>query len=74
MLRKQALDGININDVIALFRPGAKVCEVGVIVEKPTYLTATQTLGVPLRQEKAVVVADTAHFAVNLEHGVPYRK
>lgn len=74
LLRQQALDGININDVIALFRPGARVCELEVIVEKPTYLTATQTVGVPLRQEKAVIVADTAHFAVNLEQGVPYRK
>jgi len=74
LLKTQILDGVNINDIIALFRPSARVCEVGVIVDKPTYLTTTETVGVPLRQEKAIIVSDTAHFAVNLQQGVPYRK
>jgi hypothetical protein len=73
-LKAQALDGINVDDIIALFRPSARVCEVGVIVQKPTYIHNTQTIGVPLKQEKAVIVADTSHFAVNLQQGVPYRK
>jgi hypothetical protein len=37
-----------------------------VIIEKPTYVTNTQTVGVPLKQQTAFVVADTSHFAVNL--------
>jgi hypothetical protein len=45
-----------------------------VIIEKPTYIINTQTVGVPLKQQSAVVISDTAHFAVNLEKGVPYRK
>jgi hypothetical protein len=45
-----------------------------VVVDKPTYITNTQTVGVPLRQQNAVIVADTAHFAVNLQQGIPYRK
>jgi hypothetical protein len=45
-----------------------------VIVEKPTYITATETVGVPLKQEKAVIVSDTTHFAVNLQQGLPYKK
>jgi hypothetical protein len=73
-LRTQALDGINVDDIISLFRPSARVCEVGVIVEKPVFTHSTLTTGVPLKQEKAVVVADTSHFAVNLQQGIPYRK
>jgi hypothetical protein len=45
-----------------------------VIIEKPTYIVNTQTVGVPLRQQTAVVVADTSHFAVSIDKGVPYRK
>jgi hypothetical protein len=32
------------------------------------------TGGVPLKQQTAVVVTDTKHFAVNLQQGVPHRK
>lgn len=60
--------------MIALFRPSARICEMPIVVDKPTYITNTQTVGVPLRQQNAVIVADTAHFAVNLQQGVPYRK
>jgi hypothetical protein len=45
-----------------------------VIIDKPTYITNAQTVMVPLKHQTAVVVADTSHFAVNLQQGVPYRK
>lgn len=73
-MRKQALDGINIEDIIALFRPCAQVCEVEVIVNKKVYEPKTITKEIPLRQEKAKIVTETKHFAVNLNHGVPYKK
>lgn len=65
-MKTQILDGVNIDDIIGLFRPSARVCEVNVLVDRPTYLPVTQTIGVPLRQEKAVIVSETSHFAVNL--------
>lgn len=74
MLKTQILDVVNVDDIIGLFRPSARVCEVNVVVDKPTYLPITQTIGVPLRQEKAVIVGEASHFAVNLQQGVPYRK
>lgn len=74
MLQNIKFDGLNIDDVVALFRPADRVCQVEVLVDKPVYLPVTHTLGVPLRQEKAVIIADKDHFAVNLEQGVPYRK
>jgi hypothetical protein len=45
-----------------------------VIIDKPTYIPHTQTISVPLKQQTAIVVSDTSHFAVNLQQGVPYRK
>ena len=74
LLRAQSLDGINIDDVISLFRPQARICEMDVLVNRPIYLTETEIKNIPLKAEKAVIVADTAHFAVNLQQGVPYRK
>jgi hypothetical protein len=45
-----------------------------VTIDKPTYIPHAQTIGVPLKQQTAVIVSDTSHFAVNLQQGVPYRK
>lgn len=65
-MKTQILDGVKVDDIIGLFRPSARVCEVNVLVDRPTYLPVTQTIGVPLRQEKAVIVGETSHFAVNM--------
>lgn len=40
-MRAQALDGVKVEDIIALFRPSARVCEVDVLVDRPRYLTTT---------------------------------
>ena len=51
MLRCQVLEGVNIEDILALFRPSPRVCEVDVVVDRPHYLSGVRTVSVPLKEQ-----------------------
>ena len=38
MLREHVLEGVDIEDILALFRAPSRVCEVGVVIDRPYYL------------------------------------
>lgn len=59
MLKDQAIDGINTEEVIALFRPHSKYVEVPIIVEKPVYETKTFEKGVAINTETPIVLEST---------------
>ena len=51
MLREHVLEGVNIEDILAIFRPPARVCEVDVVVNQPHFVNGTKTVGVPLKYQ-----------------------
>ena len=68
MLREHVLEGVDIEDILAIFRPSARVCEVDVVVDRPHFVNGTKTVGVPLRQEEAVSLNNLKHVPVNINN------
>lgn len=48
MLKEQCIDGINIEEIIALFRPPARYIEVPIVIENKVYESNTYEKGVPI--------------------------
>lgn len=49
MLREHVLEGVNVEDILAIFRPPARVCEVDVVVDRPYFVSGIKTIGVPIK-------------------------
>ena len=67
MLRDQVLEGVNIDDILALFRPPARVCEVEVVVDRPYFTHGTKTVAIPIREQEGVRLDSIKHVPVALQ-------
>ena len=67
MLRDQVLEGVNIDDILALFRPPARVCEVEVVVDRPYFTNGTKTVAIPIREQEGVRLDSIKHVPVALQ-------
>lgn len=67
MLRDQILDGCDIADVLACFRPAARICEVGTVINTPYFVNGIKHVGVPLKQERGVSMNNLKHVPVYLK-------
>lgn len=66
MLREQVLEGVDIQDILALFRAPARVCEVDTIVQQPHFVNNTKSVGIPLKEERAISMNNLKHVPVAL--------
>ncbi len=49
MMKAHAIEGINVEEILMLYRPLPKIIEVERIVEKPVYINGTLEKAVPIR-------------------------
>lgn len=58
LLKKQMIDGLDMEAIIALFRPPAKIIEVPVYVESPVFQTVNFEKSIAMNIEKNIVTTE----------------
>lgn len=55
LLRKQVIDGVDVDAILRLYRPLPKIIEVEKLIDRPVYINGTLEKGVPVRAERCVI-------------------
>lgn len=71
MLKEQCIDGINIEAIVALFRPPARYIEVPIVIENKVHESHTYEKGVPINTSDAIVVTEEKLQVVSINKEVP---
>lgn len=66
MISDQILDGCDIESILALFRPATRVCEVDVVIDRPSFIRDSKSIAIPLRQEEGIPLNSVKHVPVPL--------
>jgi hypothetical protein len=56
LIKELAVDCINIEEIIGLFRPCSKYIEVPVVVDTPVFQTRTFEKGIPIKTEIPILI------------------
>lgn len=71
MLKEQCLDGINVEEVIAMFRPPARFIEVPIVIENKVYESNTYERGVQINKPQPYVITEEKLQVVAVKKQVP---
>lgn len=71
LLKEQCIEGINVEEVIGLFRPPARYIEVPIVIENKVYESNVYEKSVPINKSKPVVISEEKLQVVTVNKEVP---